>query len=687
VRGKFAGLGFDPAPGNAGSVRAAADAMAGAGDRLAGSPGSMRSTLAASDWQGTSAESFVRAGAPVPGTLATAHGQLRAAGQTLRTWHGRLLVNQHAAERLDATAKKLRHEIAEAERGVLAADARLAAAIGPNQAKAKADLQHAQHDLTHLRTRLATTLRAAHRLARRHRREADSAAAALRGTPAMTSWPSSVVDGVATGVGGASAWTGQVATITLPGATDPVVALPIGAQPGDPDWPGLPTDPSATVPIDPAEIPVDLTDPAAAPVDPMAPIPPIDGLPANPADPASVRPGAETTTRPSSVVLAPPVPEPVAAAVTEPRPVVPRHQESAVARVITTPAHAVRTTVADTAPSAPAHRHSAVTRNYESVRSATPAHHLSSADTAPARPAAHHPSSTDAARPAAHHGGGQAPAEPHPLRPATATPAASITSPATPANPGTPAATPSHQAAPAGATTAETAAVAPAPDTKPGAAPTASANPTANPAANPAAPAEHNGHNGHNGQQPSQQGPQHGSGLAAAPGQQVGAAPADQGKAPSQPGGQGSQNSQQGAEHRKPDGLPAAPLAADPLPGDFTGVVLPAPSHWDGTSVAPLRAAGLLPDTGDELWSTFVIAAVAGPALIAESVANGGERSRNGTKRTGKQNRMRAFVLQPGGEQLVMLTLQGRSAEGWTTQRALFLRAVTQYRRPAEVST
>ncbi|TDP97570.1 hypothetical protein [Labedaea rhizosphaerae] len=678
MRGKFAGLGFDPAPGNAGDVRAAADAMAGAGDRLAGSPGSLRSVLTAGDWQGACAEGFAAVGAPVPGALETAHGELRAASQALHTWHGQLLVNQHAAERLDKTAKQLRTEIGEAEREVLAADTRLAATTGPHRSQAEAALHGAQQHLATLRTRLATTLRAAHRLARRHLREADTAAAVLRGTPPSTSWPVAAGDGVATGVGGTSAWTGQVATITLPGETDPVVALPLGAQPGDAGWPVLPIAPATSAPIDPADFPADptgLTGAAAAPVSPIAPV---SGIPV---DSATVRPGVETT-RPAAAVLAPPVPEPVAA-IADHRPTTTHHQEPAVTRVVTTPAHAVRTTVRDAVPSTPVHRPSAATRTYEAVRSSEPVHHVAPADPAPARrpahqtpdrqPADHGGGRTPDRQP--HHGGNPASAEPHPIRPtppataATATPATAtaLGHTATPATP-----------APLATTTAETATVAPPPsDTASGASPATPPNPAPNPTPSPtpsAAPSTG---------QPSQQAPHEPAPhhLAAAPGQQVAA---DQGKSASQPSGQGTP---QITDHRREAGpLPDALLAAEPAPGDYTGVVLPAPPQWDGTSVAPLRDAGLLPGTEDGLWATFVIAAALGPALIAESLASGRQRNRDGGRRPGKANRMRAFVLQPGGEQLVMLTLQARGADGWATRRALFLRAVAQYRRPAEVT-
>lgn len=262
-------------------MRAAADAIAGAGDRLAGSPGSMRALLTADGWQGAAAEGFATAGAAVPDALEVAHGELRAASGALRTWHGRLVVNQHAAERLDAAARRLRQEIAEAERAVLAADTRLASATGPNRSRLAADLQTAQQNLAHLRTQLSTTLRSAHRLAQRHRRQADSAAAALRGAPPSTSWSTAATDGLATDVGGASAWTGQVATITLPGETDPVVALPIGAQPGDPNWPVLPADPTGQAPVDPAGLP-DLTGAATATANPTAAIPLVEGLPTEP---------------------------------------------------------------------------------------------------------------------------------------------------------------------------------------------------------------------------------------------------------------------------------------------------------------------------------------------------------------------------------------------------------------------
>jgi hypothetical protein len=182
---RYAGLGFDPAPGTVDSVRALAERFAEAGRLIADAAGRCTDAMATSDaWRGAAAEEFRRRVAALPTRL---HGQqdtVTAAAEVLFAWATTLADLQRQAERYDRQARGLLVRIADAEQLVDEWDTAVSVASTHVRPRAEATLAVHQATLAGLRAELDAVRAAARTLAADHRRAAADTAARLR-SPVM----------------------------------------------------------------------------------------------------------------------------------------------------------------------------------------------------------------------------------------------------------------------------------------------------------------------------------------------------------------------------------------------------------------------------------------------------------------------------------------------------------------------
>ncbi|MBY8848900.1 hypothetical protein K7G98_10275 [Saccharothrix sp. MB29] len=101
----YAGLGFDPAPGNAGAVAAVSERCSAAFAVPDAPP---------ARWQGAAADGFRTRLEAVVSELTAVRRAMRAAAGVLDEWATTLLGNQRRAEELDRRALRLRRALAEA---------------------------------------------------------------------------------------------------------------------------------------------------------------------------------------------------------------------------------------------------------------------------------------------------------------------------------------------------------------------------------------------------------------------------------------------------------------------------------------------------------------------------------------------------------------------------------------------
>jgi hypothetical protein len=191
----FPGLGFDPTPGNVGSVQAAVDALGRAG--LVLGPALERLVEAidvANDWEGEAANDFVAHADDLPEGLIQGGEAIVTVAKALMTWLDQLSTNKSVAELYEKAAVVYRRQLATADK--------------------------AQRD--EARARLEQVIRQAQRLADRHERQANAAADAIDGAPQGSAFEvdedsvtDQVLDGVATVSGEIATWSDTLAAATV----------------------------------------------------------------------------------------------------------------------------------------------------------------------------------------------------------------------------------------------------------------------------------------------------------------------------------------------------------------------------------------------------------------------------------------------------------------------------------------
>ena len=176
---EFPALGFDPAPGDAGALGSAAEAVTGAG-KVFGNASTTVTRLNSSGWTGDAAESFRGQLKDLPRDLDLAARSHTTAATALTDFGSGLVVRQRRATELESRAAALRQQ----ESTAVAEVNRIAARTAP-QGSAELDTLKSQYNsarsrATSLGSDLQEVLSEARRLLDEHRTAAGDAARKIR---------------------------------------------------------------------------------------------------------------------------------------------------------------------------------------------------------------------------------------------------------------------------------------------------------------------------------------------------------------------------------------------------------------------------------------------------------------------------------------------------------------------------
>jgi biotin operon repressor len=180
----FPALGFDPTPGETGSVQAVVLAMSRALHVIGDTTPRLQEAVQLADdadWLGDAADQFADSGADLPQSMSTGADAIAKAAEALSKWGGQMKANQDKAEELEDKAKKLKKQIAAANDAVTSA----AGAIphdttSPHYAARYNAFLGAVDAASDLDAQLEQVIADAHRLQAKHLREANAAADGVR---------------------------------------------------------------------------------------------------------------------------------------------------------------------------------------------------------------------------------------------------------------------------------------------------------------------------------------------------------------------------------------------------------------------------------------------------------------------------------------------------------------------------
>lgn len=174
---RYAGLGFDPVPGNVDQVRAVAEALAMAARRTGDAEDRISSAAGASDaWHGVAADEFRHRIVPLTGRLRDRQDAMNSAAELLFSWAGVLSDLRSRAEQYDRRARQLNDRIGAAEQLVEEWAIAVSVAGTHTRPQARATLESHERALGRLRSELGTVLETARQLATDHREAADDTA-------------------------------------------------------------------------------------------------------------------------------------------------------------------------------------------------------------------------------------------------------------------------------------------------------------------------------------------------------------------------------------------------------------------------------------------------------------------------------------------------------------------------------
>lgn len=176
---EFPALGFDPAPGDAGALGSAADAVTGAG-KVFGDASANVTRLNSSGWTGDAAESFRGQLKDLPRDLDLAARSHRTAARALTSYGSGLEVRQRRAAELETRAAALRQQESSAVAEVNRLAGRTAPAGSPEFTNLKNQYDSARSRATSIGSDLQDVLAEARRLQQEHRSAAGDAARTIR---------------------------------------------------------------------------------------------------------------------------------------------------------------------------------------------------------------------------------------------------------------------------------------------------------------------------------------------------------------------------------------------------------------------------------------------------------------------------------------------------------------------------
>ncbi|HEV7647854.1 MAG TPA: hypothetical protein VGP26_06820 [Actinophytocola sp.] len=232
----FPALGFDPTPGDTGSVQAVLLSMSRALRVIAAVLPRLEEAAKITDdadWGGSAAEEFSDHGDDLPQGMGKGAEAVGKAAEALGKWGGQMKANQDKAEELEDKARKLKQQVDKADDAINAAagmiprdassphyDARYNAYLGA--VRTGADLEAQLHQV----------IEDAKRLQAKHLREANAAADGIRSgdddafKPENDAWYVQTLDGVSKVSGIVSAATGAAAAgLAITGVGAPAAAV------------------------------------------------------------------------------------------------------------------------------------------------------------------------------------------------------------------------------------------------------------------------------------------------------------------------------------------------------------------------------------------------------------------------------------------------------------------------------
>lgn len=231
----YAGLGFDPTPGEPGAVEAALTAIADAGGKLGMLMGSVESDLDISGgWSGSAADEFHDNLDDIPRALTSGAESMGRVADALVDWAGRLTDNKRQAEVLDELARELKGQLRRAVAELDRARAALAAARGPAQETAKAAFDRAAVHAVSVNDQFDAVIEQARALQDKHLAQAEATAARIAAASNSDTFEptgkfAQTVGSIGNVLGEISVWTGRAAFVAALLATGPAGWTAAGA--------------------------------------------------------------------------------------------------------------------------------------------------------------------------------------------------------------------------------------------------------------------------------------------------------------------------------------------------------------------------------------------------------------------------------------------------------------------------
>jgi uncharacterized protein YukE len=223
----YAGLGFDPTPGDVGAVENALTQLADGGGRMEMLMTSIESDLDLSQgWAGAAADEFHDNLDDIPRALETGAQSMGHVAAALITWAGQLADNKRQTEILDRMALELEQQLSRAAADLNRAKTFLAQARGADRAAAQAEFDRAAVHAVSVNEQFDAVLEQARTLRDKHLAQAEATAAKIAGaSDGDTFEPTGKLDQVVGTVGGVlsevSVWTGRAAFVATLLATGP----------------------------------------------------------------------------------------------------------------------------------------------------------------------------------------------------------------------------------------------------------------------------------------------------------------------------------------------------------------------------------------------------------------------------------------------------------------------------------
>jgi hypothetical protein len=234
----YAGLGFDPTPGEPSAVENALTQLAEGGGKLGMLMGTVESDLDLSDgWEGAAADEFHDNLDDIPRALNSGAESMGRVGDALVRWAGQLADNKRQTETLDKLALELKQQLREAVTELNQAQAALESAHGAGKSTAQVAFDRAAVHAVSVNDQFDAVIEQAKTLQDKHLAQAEAtackiAAASNSDTFEPTGKAAQTVGTIGSVLGEISAWTGRAAFVAALLATGPAGWTVAGALAG-----------------------------------------------------------------------------------------------------------------------------------------------------------------------------------------------------------------------------------------------------------------------------------------------------------------------------------------------------------------------------------------------------------------------------------------------------------------------